>query len=78
MGYLVEIMSSNDQEDLTAPLLVIASVCKASFKVDNLCTYTYEVYTIIIVDGVSSCNSACDIKCIEFCFIIITSHSIAL
>ena len=43
VDYLVELMSTNDQEDLTAPLLVIASVCKTYFKVDNLCTYTYEV-----------------------------------
>lgn len=33
----------SDHEDLTAPLLVVASVSKEEFRAKNINTYTYEV-----------------------------------
>lgn len=48
--YLVQMLSEevDDHEDLTAPLLVLASVTKAEFHHNNLHNYSYEVCIIII------------------------------
>ena len=45
VDYLVQMLldENNDHEDLTAPLLVIASVSKSEFKLKNLHSYSYEV-----------------------------------
>ena len=41
--YLVELLSQADYEDLTAPLLVVASVKKEEFLVSQKHKYTYQV-----------------------------------
>lgn len=48
--YLMEMLleEDSDHEDLTAPLLVIASVTKEDFKLKNFQDYTYEVWMTII------------------------------
>lgn len=45
--YLMDMLSNSegDHEDLTAPLLVIASVKQAEFKVSHMDKYTYQVMT---------------------------------
>jgi hypothetical protein len=45
VDYLAEMLSNfeEDHEDLTAPLLVIASVTKEEFKLINKDKYTYQV-----------------------------------
>lgn len=43
VDYLVGLLSTNDQEDLTLPLLVLASVGKTDFRPERLATYTYQV-----------------------------------
>jgi hypothetical protein len=45
VDYLVQMLldEKDDHEDLTAPLLVIASVSKEEFKLKNLHSYSYEV-----------------------------------
>lgn len=47
--YLTDVLlkEEGDHEDLTSPLLVIASVAPADFKQSKLTTYTYEVYCIV-------------------------------
>jgi len=42
VGMLLE--EDGDHEDLTAPLLVIASVKKSEFRLKNMNRYTYEVH----------------------------------
>ena len=42
-GMLLE--ENSDHEDLTAPLLVIASVSQRDFQLKNVNTYTYKVLT---------------------------------
>ena len=37
---------AGDHEDLTAPLLVVASVTKEDFKVQNVNKYTYQVRVV--------------------------------
>ena len=36
-------ISMDDQEDLTSPLLVVASVGKSEFRPERRDTYTYEI-----------------------------------
>ena len=45
VDYLVRMLleEEGDHENLTAPLLVVASVSKADFHQKNLAKYTYEV-----------------------------------
>jgi len=47
--YLTDVLlkEEGDHEDLTSPLLVIASVAPADFKQSKLSTYTYEVYCTV-------------------------------
>ena len=47
MHYLVTLLSNeeSDHEELTAPLLVIASVDASEFQHRNVEQYTYEVYS---------------------------------
>lgn len=51
MDYLVDMLRAeeSDHEDLTAPLLVIASVSKEEFKPRQLQKYTYEVCALFYV-----------------------------
>ena len=42
-GMLLE--EEGDHEDLTAPLLVIASVSKSEFRLKNMNKYTFQVYS---------------------------------
>lgn len=46
VDYLVEMLrtTEDDHEDLTAPLLVVASVKKEDFRMSNKDKYTYQVY----------------------------------
>ncbi len=46
--YLVEMLSTTegDHEDLTSPLLVVASVKKEDFRMSNKDKYTYQVKII--------------------------------
>ena len=41
------LQDKGDHEDLTAPLLVIASVTKDKFQETNINTYTYEVMILL-------------------------------
>lgn len=45
VDYLMEMLldEETDHEDLTSPLLVVASVTKRDFKSKNIHSYTYEV-----------------------------------
>ncbi len=45
VNYLIEMLldEDRDHEDITAPLLVMASVTKQDFKSKNIHSYTYEV-----------------------------------
>ena len=45
VDYLMTMLleEENDHENLTAPLLVLASVTKADFQLKSLTNYTYEV-----------------------------------
>lgn len=45
--YLVNLIEKEDHEELTAPLLVIASVGPAEFRPSLVSTYTYEVKLLI-------------------------------
>ncbi len=48
VDYLSEMIKEDDQEELTSPLLVEASVAKDEFKPRDLSKYTYQVsFTII-------------------------------
>ena len=49
--YLVDMLKEeeSDHEDLTAPLLVIASCSKGEFKPRHLEKYTYEVRTSMTI-----------------------------
>ena len=51
VDYLAEMLleDKGDHEDLTAPLLVIASVGKQDFQERYLCRYTYEVSVMEIM-----------------------------
>ena len=62
--YLVEVLleEQGDHEDLTAPLLVIASVSKNDFKSKYLNSYTYEVITVGMVLYQSVSMHACYFK----------------
>lgn len=46
--YLVNLIEKEDHEELTAPLLVIASVGPAEFRPSLVSTYTYEVKSLYI------------------------------
>ena len=43
IDYLVNLLEKDDHEELTAPLLVIASVGPAEFRSSLISTYSYEV-----------------------------------
>ena len=45
IDYLVKTLleEGDDREDLTSPLLVVASVTKGEFRVKNVAHYTFEV-----------------------------------
>ena len=46
IDYLVKVLleEEDDHEDLTSPLLVIASAVKGEFRVQNVADYTFEVW----------------------------------
>lgn len=41
--YLMDILTEDDHENITAPLLVVASVTKDMFHVQNIDKYFYQV-----------------------------------
>ena len=43
VDYLVEMLTEGDYEELTAPLLVVASVAKQEFTLSSKDKYTYQV-----------------------------------
>ena len=49
VNYLADMMetSHGDHEDLTSPLLVVASVNKQDFKLQSILKYTFKVFHII-------------------------------